>query len=105
MTSSPRGHLRALLSLCHACGSNRVQVIDDASLPLRIRCRCDDCGQVSFHEVRSEYRVSEGSVSDGPPPCPWCAISAITEISAACGPARWFLCRSCHRVFGIRFQP
>jgi len=39
-----------------------------------------------------------------PPPCPWCGVSGVTDITARSGDTRWFLCQSCSRVFSIRFE-
>jgi len=40
-----------------------------------------------------------------PPPCPWCLVSAVREITARNRDTRWFLCQSCSRAFSISFEP
>ena len=44
-----------------------------------------------------------------PPPCPWCNVSGVVEITAAShdasGDTRWFRCQSCSRVFFIHIEP
>jgi transposase-like protein len=45
------------------------------------------------------------TVIDVAPPCPWCGLSSVSEISHPTAGSRRYTCGTCRRVFVIRLEP
>ena len=89
--------------LCSTCGSHRTRVVGQSGNPPLVHYRCDDCRDVSSRALGNKNTDDDTT----PPPCPWCHVSGVREITApnAEGDTQWFSCESCKRVFYIQLEP